>query len=168
MSADKDVTLCLTHILKFVKSANKIYCVHVCRAILPIVSLLIILQAKHPRALTANDLRNMLLKIRPSGGQEAPVTSGGIAEGVLSALEDCRVADVSEEMALPRVVVVCGSAFIMAEARAALGIIEPRDGNILFGDSSNKSTTLSDTQVCVITSTLIFLFISDFTGNFRT
>ena len=29
------------------------------------------------------------------------------------------------------VVVVCGTAFIMAEARAALGIVEPRDGDTL-------------------------------------
>jgi hypothetical protein len=29
------------------------------------------------------------------------------------------------------VVVVCGTAFIMADARAALGVVEPRDGDFL-------------------------------------
>ena len=31
--------------------------------------------------------------------------------------------------------VVCGTAFIMAEARAELGIVEPKDGDILYNIS---------------------------------
>jgi len=42
-----------------------------------------------------------------------------------------RLHDSQESDAL---VVVCGSAFIMAEVRAALSIIEPRDGDILSED----------------------------------
>lgn len=33
---------------------------------------------------------------------------------------------------------ICGSAFIMAEARSALGIIEPRDGDILATTLGNS------------------------------
>lgn len=50
-------------------------------------------------------------------------------------------------------VVVCGSAFIMAEVRAALSIIEPRDGDIL-SEEPQKGGSYRDMQVihlCIIT-----------------
>lgn len=43
-------------------------------------------------------------------------------------------------------VVVCGSAFIMAEVRAALSIIEPRDGDIL-SEEPQKGGGFRDMQV---------------------
>jgi hypothetical protein len=43
-------------------------------------------------------------------------------------------------------VVVCGSAFIMAEVRAALSIIEPRDGDIL-SEEPQKGGSYRDMQV---------------------
>lgn len=55
-------------------------------------------------------------------------------------------------------VVVCGSAFIMAEVRAALSIIEPRDGDILSAEPQ-KGGNYRDMQVihlCIIT----FYFLS--------
>lgn len=52
------------------------------------------------------------------------------------------------------VIVVCGSAFIMAEARAELGIREPRDGDILGTASAELAVNngseieeFSDSQV---------------------
>jgi hypothetical protein len=46
------------------------------------------------------------------------------------------------------IVLVCGTAFIMADARAEIGIIEDKDGN-LYGDddSDNKVSKYSDLQV---------------------
>ena len=48
------------------------------------------------------------------------------------------------------VVVVCGTAFIMAEARAALGIIEPKDGDTLSDAiamvTSNTTSTSPDSN----------------------
>ena len=37
-----------------------------------------------------------------------------------------------------KVVLVCGTTFIMASARAAVGIVEPRDSNILI-DATNST-----------------------------
>jgi hypothetical protein len=50
-------------------------------------------------------------------------------------------------------ILVCGTAFIMSEVRAQLGINEPRD-SIIFGGGTNSSSTppRRDAQVCVIMS----------------
>jgi hypothetical protein len=48
------------------------------------------------------------------------------------------------------VIVVCGSAFIMADARVELGIVEPRDGDIVGATGncdSGGSDNYSDSQV---------------------
>ena len=47
------------------------------------------------------------------------------------------------------VVVVCGTAFIMAEARAELGVQEPRDSESLSDPLSTDETSNVDSQVCV-------------------
>lgn len=48
------------------------------------------------------------------------------------------------------VVLVCGTAFMMAEARAALGVLEPRDGDLLGGDNLGRDAQVSG-AVCVHT-----------------
>jgi len=59
-----------------------------------------------------------------------------------------RLHDSQESDAL---VVVCGSAFIMAEVRAALSIIEPRDGDILSEDlqSGGDFRDMQVIQLCI-------------------
>ena len=47
------------------------------------------------------------------------------------------------------VVVVCGTAFIMAEARAELGVQEPRDSESLSDPLSSDENSNVDSQVCV-------------------
>ena len=49
------------------------------------------------------------------------------------------------------VVVVCGSAFIMAEARAELGIVEPKDGDLLSfgGDTAAAGSSRVSYSICV-------------------
>ena len=51
------------------------------------------------------------------------------------------------------VVVVFGTAFIMAEARAELGVVEPKDGDLLESDN----TTDRDAQVECFFSSVLFL-----------
>ena len=48
------------------------------------------------------------------------------------------------------VVVVCGSAFIMAEVRPALSIVEPRDGDVMQGSPGGGS--YRDVQVLFVSS----------------
>jgi hypothetical protein len=43
------------------------------------------------------------------------------------------------------VVLVCGTAFIMAEARAELGVLEPKDGDLLDGDKNDVQV------ICTVT-----------------
>ena len=57
--------------------------------------------------------------------------NGALRRGIDDDDDGSRLHDSQESDAL---VVVCGSAFIMAEVRAALSIIEPRDGDILSED----------------------------------
>ena len=60
------------------------------------------------------------------------------------------------------VVVVCGTAFIMAAARAELGIVEPRDSESLSDPLSGEDKDV-DSQVLFITK--IFLFIHLFCAS---
>ena len=45
------------------------------------------------------------------------------------------------------VVLICGTAFIMAEARAAVGIVEPKDGDILFELLGSKNSDMQESFV---------------------
>lgn len=53
------------------------------------------------------------------------------------------------------VVVVCGTAFIMAEARAELGVQEPRDSDSLSDPLSTDENSNVDSQVCTSISILM-------------
>jgi hypothetical protein len=64
--------------------------------------------------------------------------AAGVAEALNEALRLCSqeaaalASSKAKTQAQARaVVVVCGTAFIMADARAALGVVEPRDGDFL-------------------------------------
>jgi hypothetical protein len=67
----------------------------------------------------------------------------GALRGGIDDDDGSRVHESQESDAL---VVVCGSAFIMAEVRAALSIIEPRDGDIL-SEEPQKGGGFRDMQV---------------------
>jgi hypothetical protein len=47
------------------------------------------------------------------------------------------VANEARNLHKKAVVVVCGTAFIMAEVRAAIGIVEPKDGDLLHQAMNN-------------------------------
>mmetsp|Transcript_11756 Transcript_11756/g.11825 ORF Transcript_11756/g.11825 Transcript_11756/m.11825 type:complete len:538 (+) Transcript_11756:107-1720(+) len=131
MSADKDVNTCLDIILKNLASPVKIHCV----------------KAAHPRAISVSSLRSLIHQ-RAHGGvlvdaEVIPVpgyldstqdgTDGDIREGVRNALQAAATDESTS------VVLVFGSFFIMSEVRAELGIIEEKDGDILYvPGSSNK------------------------------
>ena len=42
---------------------------------------------------------------------------------------------------------ICGTAFIMADARAAIGIVEPRDGDILFELLGSQNSDMQESFV---------------------
>lgn len=50
---------------------------------------------------------------------------------------------VQDEAEDEELVIVCGTAFIMAEVRAVLGMQEPRDGVVLISTSNNSNNTAS-------------------------
>eukprot|EP01041_Mallomonas_annulata_P007249 gene7249-14785_t len=137
ISADKDVDKCLDVILTKLTTPDRIHCV----------------EASHPRALSAPSLRSMLLNHSSTQNTttktttttstatatntttndildvEVEVESGDVREGVRSALL------VAAEENPPAVVLICGTFFIMAEARAELGIVEAKDGDILYAEN---------------------------------
>ena len=67
------------------------------------------------------ELRHLIASMVES--QSTPF-DGAVKETVNEALRQAAVEG--------EVVLICGTAFIMAEARAAVGIVEPKDGDILF------------------------------------
>lgn len=107
LSADKDVGECLATIFKFVEPSH-----------------LHLIQAAHPRAMRGQDLAKEAAKM---GARipEANFKYTSVGQGVEAALQlAARSGGQGEE---GEVVVVCGTFFIMAEARQALGIQEPVD-----------------------------------------
>jgi len=94
--------------------------------------------AHHPRALAGQELQNVLRSVCSESGSgsgsefvadQVPAVLP-VSEALHQALTQCR-AEVRDIKAKKGVVVVCGTFFIMSEARAALGIVEPRDGDFL-------------------------------------
>jgi hypothetical protein len=91
------------------------------------------------------------------------VTHGSVREAVRRAIE--LVASEahlipsnsgSEKTTVP-VVVVCGTAFIMAEARAELGVQEPRDSESLSDPLSTDENSNVDTQVRILVFCIYFV-----------
>ena len=129
MSADKDVRSCIKSIVGLFpadgRAASRIHCT----------------AASHPRALPAADLAALVADSAASASASAsalgPVPmAAGVAEALNEALRLCSqeaaaLASSKAKAQARAVVVVCGTAFIMADARAALGVVEPRDGDFL-------------------------------------
>lgn len=145
------------------------------------------LQAKHPRALVYPELRKKLEIMRAkSSNSIAPgvhAKDGEIRIALRNAisdalLESCGTVDSTNNNFVPEespvapvedaVVIVCGSAFIMAEARSEIGIVEPKDGDILLMASAYGSggASLRDAQVIIsIITYKIFTFFKEVFKN---
>ena len=120
MSADKTVDKCVKPLLIDLNNTtpDHIYCTN----------------AKHPRAIIHTELRNI---INESYLSLTNITSGNdFVNNDHDSVRIClRNAIDAARQEKNCVVVVCGTAFIMAEARAELGIVEPKDGDILYNIS---------------------------------
>lgn len=117
MSSDKTVDKCIASMWGFLKSPDRFYCV----------------EARHPRALPHTELRSLITQVskqQPAQGNDGDIRSS-LRKAILAAAPE------------DDVVLVCGTAFIMAEARAEIGIVEPKDGDIL---SETGNTDLADLQ----------------------
>jgi dihydrofolate synthase / folylpolyglutamate synthase len=100
MSSDKDMTLCGKSVMEIVKNdVSKIHFV----------------QAAHPRAATLEEILNAT-KLEAA---HFDLTDRSLTNQIQKALD---LATRNQEM-----VVICGSVFLMSEAREALGFDEPRD-----------------------------------------
>ena len=128
-----------------------------------------IAQARTPRAMSAQDLRVLIytMSTDQSGHLQQSVppeisslevdSRQGIEDAISHALEDYSanihlpVNPISSE---PDIILICGTAFIMSEARAALGIVEPRDAEVM---SEGEKRDNLDSQVSVLHFYLIFL-----------
>ena len=114
-------------------------------------------QARHPRAIVPKELRELITKhsmtlphtidsipgartitsVSSDAANHGTVVDSGdsgdmtIREAIVDAIRNVAEQFVTKRPHHRPVVVVCGTAFIMAEARAALGIIEPKDGDTL-------------------------------------
>lgn len=133
MSADKTIDKCVKNLLIGLNNMtpDQIYCTN----------------AKHPRAIIHTELRSI---INESYLSLTNITSGNdFVNNDHDSVRIClRNAIDAARQEKNCVVVVCGTAFIMAEARAELGIVEPKDGDILYNISSDGSEDkiLADSQ----------------------
>jgi len=132
MSSDKDLTLCGASVLKAVNNdATRIHFV----------------EAAHPRAATLEAILKATSSL-PMQGAHYDLDDRSITKQIKSALQLLNKND-------DELLVVCGSVFLMAEAREALGFDEPRDsaciselagagvrhGQENFGNSGNHPST---------------------------
>jgi len=103
-SADKDLKMCGSALLDYVGDASRLHLV----------------EAAHPRAAKLEDM----LEAKPAlGDSNFDEGDRSITTQIESAL---RLAEENDEM-----LIVCGSVFLMAEAREAIGIDEPRDSKYI-------------------------------------
>jgi len=115
MSADKDLKYCTNMLLDYVSDASKLHLV----------------EASHPRAASISAMLEANPRLSSSYyevPQEDSLNEDGrdvssVSTQVQKALE---LAAEKNEM-----VVICGSVFIMADARETVGIIEPRDSAVI-------------------------------------
>ncbi|KAJ1442912.1 hypothetical protein B484DRAFT_45937 [Ochromonadaceae sp. CCMP2298] len=135
MSADKDVDRCLPPLLRLVGGVGRIHCT----------------QARHPRAMGHAELseRVQALAVKMAEGSSstptptpasapASVSGADIRQVTREAMQAAAVdAQAQGAQGGPGVVIVCGSAFIMAEVRAEIGVVEPKDGDVLFHTASD-------------------------------
>ena len=103
-SADKDLSQCSDSLLKMVDNPSQIHLV----------------EAAHPRAAKLEDIVDANPKMKETNFDEE---DRSITAQVKSALS---IAGTNNEM-----LIVCGSVFLMAEAREAMGIEEPKDSKYI-------------------------------------
>ena len=115
MSADKDLKYCTDMLLEYVSDPSKLHLV----------------EASHPRAASISSILEANPKLSDSYHevlQEDDLNKDGrdvssVSTQVQKAL---KLAAENNEM-----LVICGSVFIMADARETLGIVEPRDSDVI-------------------------------------
>lgn len=122
MSSDKLVDKCIDRLIEFVREPKRIYCT----------------AARHPRAIDYRTLRQMI----STRCSSCNVTSDSKNDGDARHSLRRAITDAIDDQSI---VIVCGTAFIMSQCRAELGIIEPRDGDILSSSDSND-TNSADAQ----------------------
>ncbi len=132
MSADKSVDKCVKNILSNLcnMTPDDIYCTN----------------AKHPRAIAYTDLRRIITE---SYFSTQNTTSDDYLNNDHDSIRICLRNTINiAKNEKNCVVIVCGTAFIMAEARAELGIVEPKDGDILYSISTDgkEDKILADSQ----------------------
>jgi len=154
ISADKDVAKCLTVLVGLFESSGDVR---------QAVKRVHCTAAQHPRAMDCRELQRCLASaaltaahtyslftpigyVAPSEDDvdallnDAAPAVAPASQALEQAMEQCRL----ELQSFPNlrgrrgVVVVCGTAFIMAEVRAALGIEEPRDGDFLAANRDSQ------------------------------
>ena len=134
MSSDKDLRLCCSSVLEAVNGdASRIHFV----------------EAAHPRAAKVRDILEAASSL-PIQGAHYDLDDPSITQQINNALQIIKTRSPGDE-----ILVVCGSVFLMSEAREALGFDEPRDsaciaelagagvrhGQENFGNSSNKTAS---------------------------
>lgn len=156
MSSDKDIAACIPHALSIVNSQQQqIHCtavrisVNVLRCCQPFS------QAKHPRAINIAELRNILCRGSPVPELSSTLDNSCVFHALRAAINQAaRDSDTStivtntapsdvDANRADAVVIVCGTAFIMSDARFELGVEEARDGEELFFSPAQLMPTVS-------------------------
>lgn len=122
MSADKDIRKCSEIILNFVSDPSKVHLV----------------ESSNPRAASIVTILECNPALRDSHYQLSTASIGETESSVTIQIK--RALDLAS--ANDELLVVCGTFFIMSEARASLGINEPRDRQVVSnvtGDKNSKS-----------------------------
>jgi len=116
MSADKDLGLCGRMLLDAVASGGGG------------PSSLHLVEATHPRAATLQAMMDAVPKLQDAHHGETISVGDQVRHALLLAAGASSAAAAGQE---EEIVIVCGSVFLMADARAALGYDEPRDSNVI-------------------------------------
>lgn len=139
MSADKDVKTCVSIAKEMVDDVNRVHCT----------------EARHPRAIAHGELRQMFhTEHAPAGPGDSKDVTQALHNAIKAALRinDGELLIVShsaaEGVAIAadeegEVIIVCGTAFIMAQARSAIGLVEAKDSDDLQSTFSS-GTSLAD------------------------
>ena len=141
MSADKELTKCLKPLLELVSfDNNKIFCT----------------EALHPRAAPKDQLQQLVHEIIINSNKSVSYNTNkhniknfdiklSIENAIESVLQQQKQEEENDVKFYQPVVLICGTAFIMAEARSVVGIQEPRD----YGGEVKETNSFRDAQVVV-------------------
>jgi len=140
MSSDKEVLKCISPLLSLVSATPS--------SSLSASSNILCVEAKQPRAMKHAELRSIVDKIAADETtsvkalctRDSPDVREALRAALDQAFRECKTVRTRP------VVVVCGSAFIMADARAELGVVEPRDSVYLPADSKDAQENFAATS----------------------